>query len=397
MTSIIASIGLVGTLSWSFIQTYTVWRYPSQIGRLLNTEQSLIIVWALILIVGILLVLLTIGILAKSYLELRRDRHYTDVRSSVRQAFYRRLADSNPDWDSLVSSLSDVERRVLVDELARSTELLKGQKTSDLGRLAELLELRDNAKSAIESNSRYQRLWGLKLFIKFGWTADPEWLLNATSANRDEHEAAIRVLANSPDRVSRLAGVEMAFRYEALSVYGMNALYLLVRDDPTTLLQQLDRQDVTHSTLLAQLLRILKRSDTFTGEAPMKGVLESLDHESEGVLRSACAALEGYGWRPDVRDEVDLKISDLFEHQSTDVRISAYEMLGSWGDTAARAKLARAAESETEPRALFVIARILRGDEARFIDGDSRRAIEADFDQWADVGVIGSPHEVHLT
>lgn len=397
MTTLIASTGLLSSPLSSVIQVYPAWLYPTQIGRLYGPDQSITFVVALILIIGTLLGLLTIGILGKSYLELRRNRHYSAVRRSVRQSFYERLADSDPDWDPLVSSLSDVERRVLVDELARSTELLKGEKTADLSRLAESLELRDNAKSAIQSNSRYRRLWGLKLFIKFGWTADPEWLLNATSAHRDEREAAIRVLANSPDRVTRLAGVEMAFRFDGLSVYGMNALYLLVRDDPTPLLEQLDRQDLTHSTLLAQLLRILVQSDTFTGDAPMDGVLACLDHESAAVRRSACAALADYGWRPDVRDEVDLIISDLFEDPSTAVRISAYEMLGSWGDTAARAKLARAAESEAGSRALFVIARLLRGDAGLFLNRDSRRTLEDNFERWAEVGEIGSPHEVHLT
>lgn len=397
MTSIIVSTGLFLIPFSSGIHAYSAWLYPTQIGRLVRSEESITLVLALITIVGILLVLLIIGTLGKSYLELRRDRNYTAVRRSVRQEFYQQLVDSDPEWDSLVASLSDVERRVLIEELARSTELLKGEKTAELSRLAESLKLRDDAKSAIESNSGYQRLWGLKLFIKFDWTADPEWLLSATSAHRDEREAAIRVLANSPDRVTQLAGVEMALGFNGLSVYGMNALYLLVRDDPTPLLQQLDSQDITHSTLLAQLLRVLEQSDTFTGEGPMDGVLECLDHESIAVRQSACAALADHGWRPDVRDKVDLMISNLFDDPSTAVRISAYEMLGSWGDTAARAKLARAAESETDSRALFDIACILRNDAERFLDRDSRRALERDFEHWAEVGEIGSPHEVHLT
>lgn len=367
----------------------SAWFFQLQLGRLIGIDAPYGHVLTAIILLGVFLLVLIGAILGKSWVELRRDRRDRAVRRSVRDGFYEQLANPHPDWESLVASLSEVERDVLVEELSRSTELLEGSKTADLRHLAETLGLREEAIAAVESESRYRRLWGLKLFIQFGWSADPEWLSAATSQDRDEGEAAIRVLANGPDRITRLAGIDLALQYDGLSVYGMQALHRLVRSDPAPLLEQLDRQEISDSALLSQLLRILAHSDTFTGEAPMDGVLECLDHDSSSVRRAACSVLATYGWRPDVRDRVDLTITDLFDDPSTAVRIEAYRMLGQWDDAAAHAKLSRAADSETDSRALYTIAAIFDGDLDRSIEQNATGSSEHDFEPWAGVGEIG--------
>lgn len=389
MISLIPLLQSLSSTPATAVHVASSWFFQLQLGRVIDIDSFYGHVLTAILALGVFLLVLVGTILGKSWVELRRDQRDRAIRRSVRQEFYKQLADPHPDWESLVASFSDIERDVLVEELSRSTKLLEGSKTADLRRLAETLGLREEARAAIDSDSRYRRLWGLKLFIQFGWSADPEWLTAATSQDRDEGEAAIHVLANSPDRITRLAGIELALQFDGLSVYGMQALHRLVRSDSVPLLEQLDRQEISDSAPLSQLLRILARSDTFTGEAPMDGVLQCLDHDSPSVRRAACSVLAEYGWRPDVRDRVDLLIADLFDDPSTAVRIEAYRMLGQWDDAAAQAKLSKAADSETDSRALYTLAAILDENLDRRVEQDETGSIHADLEPLGDVGEIG--------
>lgn len=347
-------------------------------------------------IVTVTILLLVAAVLSKAVRNAERTRRQTRMEQSVRQTLYEGLAARDPDWEGLVADLSDREEDVLVRLLERGTELVSGSAAEDLSALAEAIDLRERARTKIESEKRYDRLRGLTLFIEFGWVADPEWLLECTSADRDEAEAAIRILANDPNPVTRLAGVEIALRQPSLSVYGTHALSDLLEDDPEPLLQQLDRQDVDEPELLAQLLRVLVHSETATGDAPMAGVLAGLRHDSPIVREAACAVLGKYGWRAEVRDQVDLTVTELFEDPAVQVRIQAYEMLASWGDTAARAKLARAAEAETNPRALFTIARGLGNEAKLFLGPDGTNSMEQRYGSWREVPELGIAHPQRL-
>lgn len=340
--------------------------------------------------------LLVAAVLSKAVRNRRRARRETRLETSVRQTVFEGVVATDTDWETVVAEFTERERDVLVGLLERGTELLTGTAAEDLTALAEAIDLRALARSKVESDRRAERLRGLSLFIEFGWTADPEWLLECTSADRDEAEAAIRILGNEPNPVTRLAGVELAMRQPSLSVYGTDALSELLEDDPAPLLEQLDRQDVEEPELLAQLLRVLVHTETATGDAPMGGVLACLDHDSPLVRGAACAVLGKYGWRSEVRDQADLVVSDLFDDPSVRVRIQAYEMLASWGDTAARAKLARAARSETNSRALFAIARGL-GSEARlFLGPDGSRSIKKQYGTWTEVRELDIGHPQRL-
>jgi len=350
----------------------------------------------LLAIVTVTILLLIAAVLSKAIRNAERTRRKTRLEQSVRRTLYEGLAARDADWEGLVADLSDREEEVLVRLLERGTELVSGSAAEDLSALAEAIDLRERARTKIESENRYERLRGLTLFIEFGWVADPEWLLECTSADRDEAEAAIRILANDPNPVTRLAGVEIALRQPSLSVYGTHVLSDLLEDDPEPLLQQLDRQDVEEPELLAQLLRVLVHSETATGDAPMAGVLAGLRHDSPIVREAACAVLGKYGWRAEVRDQVDLVVTELFEDPAVKVRIQAYEMLASWGDTAARAKLARAAESEANPRALFTIARGLGNEAKLFLDPDGTTSMEQRYGSWREVPELGIDHPQRL-
>ncbi|MEF8838063.1 MAG: HEAT repeat domain-containing protein [Haloarculaceae archaeon] len=315
------------------------------------------------------------------------------MEQSLRHAVYAQLSQPDPSWDGLLTEMTDTKQKVLVRLMERGTDLVVGSTADRLHDLTEEMGLRQQARSLIESDDRADRLAGLSLFIEFGWKADPEWLVEETSSDQAEIEAVVHVLANASSPLTRVIGINLAIERGILSVYGTHGLFRLLREDPDLLLERLNRDGVQDPELLVPLLRILTHSKRASEQAPVAAVIANLEHESPLVRGAACGVLGKYGWRGVVRDQVDLIVDELFDDESAYVRIKVYEMLGRWGDAAARAKLAFAAESETNSRALFTIARNLGERDSQSFGPRGDHTLARRFSTWAEVSALDTIHQ----
>ncbi|MEF8780202.1 MAG: HEAT repeat domain-containing protein [Haloferacaceae archaeon] len=351
-------------------------------GQALDAYVSItLVVWVGIVVLALLIASgsLTLG---KSVSEYYADRRREAVEDSVRTQLTGRLEAEQPDLSPWVESLSEAERDVLVEQVTDLAAVLSGSNRHRLVELAGVLGLREAARESIESGNRRERLRGLSTLIRFDWAVDPEWLVSNLADSPAEREAAIRLLSVDPTEDDRWLGVDLAFAGERLSIYGVDALFRLSREDPSPLLHQLDRGEIEDPQLLVQALLVIGQVETAVSDAPLDGVVGSLGDDRAAVRAEACRALGGYGWRSDVRGTAD--VGALLSDPADEVRIAAYRTLGEWGDTDATDQLVGAARAETAPRAKLAALQEL-GEEAGWVlETDLRRDSVRRLQPWID-------------
>lgn len=329
-----------------------------------------LVVWAGIVVLALLLTSggLTLG---KSISEYYADRRRDAVAEAVRTRLYDQLDDDAPEISSWVESLSETERNVLEAQVRELVDVVSGSDRDRLVELAVVLGLRDAARESIEDGDRRERLHGLSTLVAFEWEVEANWLTHNLKGNRSEREAAIRILGLEPTERDRRLGVDLAFADGSLSVYGVDALFRLVRENPSPLLSELDCGEVEDPRLLRQALLVVGHAETSVGKAPMGGVVRLLQSEHAVVRAGAVRALGPYGWRDDVRAAVDIEA--LVSDPEMEVRVAAYRTLGAWGDRDATELLVAAAETESKQRARLIALQQLGEEAAWVLETDVRR------------------------
>ena len=371
---------------------FVAWMVPAQA---LDAYVSMtLVIWVGIVILALLLASgsLTLG---KSIAGYYADRRREAVEDAGRNDLHDRLGsdETSVSGQSALStwadSLSETEREVLVDLVREHARMLLGSERRRLIALAEELGLREEATTAIETGSRYDRLRGLSLLIAFDWAVDPEWLVDHVGTSRAEREAAIRVLGIDPSEDDRWMGIDASFAGGNLSVYGVDALFELLRADPSPLLTELSRREIADPGLQAQALLVVGHAETALDSAAVEGVVDLLDSDHATVRARACLALANYGWRTDLRDAVDT--GALVADPDPDVRLAAYRMLGAWDDTTATDELIRAAQREDDPRAKLTALRELGEDSAWVTWTDIGPSPTERLRRWAEAGDVLEP------
>ncbi|MFB6299408.1 MAG: HEAT repeat domain-containing protein [Halobacteriales archaeon] len=321
-----------------------------------------IALWAGVVIIALLIAVGFIT-LAESIVrridDIRRER----VRSSVRFGILERMTVEGPDWKSWIDELSAVERDVArnqLDEYLRNTRGAERKRLQDLGRA---LDIPAEAKQRLDSNKRHKQLQALTWLALLEEPVEIDRLRSICSADSGLRAAGARLLYATSDPDVRTHGTDLLLGNGdvTLSVYGLDTLYLLHRDDPTSLLERgrVDHQEWRPS-LLIQVLTVLRHCGIAGRDAPMAWIVELTEHDLPSVRAAAALTLAPEGWRSDLRTTVDADA--LTTDPDPTARRAIYTMLAEWGNQTARETLAMAARSETDQRSRVQALEQLRGD-----------------------------------
>lgn len=353
---------------------------PSGARPLLITPEVIGLEVVLVLAIALFGVLaslftLTMGLSIVSH---RRDTERDAVRETVRSELLDRLARDDPEWEGWVEGLGSTRRAVLVELLETYLDMLVGEDHDRLVDLAEALGLDRSARTALTSTDQEERCKGLRRLALLEQPVDPAWLLPRISTARVEREAAVPVLALDPD--NRDMAIDLLLDGDHLTGFGMEALYGLIEDHPTPLVERLDAIDAPD--LLAQVLLVLADVPLSDEPIPIDPLTALLEHDDERVRARACLVLASAGWQAELRTRLNL---DALLDDVPTVRASAYRMLGKWRDESAREHLRAALEVETDRPAKITLVRSLldhgrRGD--RFV---LEAAVEPSVLVWADI------------
>jgi hypothetical protein len=315
-------------------------------------EPSLELVsWAGLAVVALLV---TVGTLTLGESIYRRigDRRRDAVQSDVRFEILERMSDESPDWETWVAGLSEVERDVARTELDTYLRSTEGEEHRRLRELGDALGIASDARATVSDGKRHEKLRALTWLALLDEPVDPATLRRSCTGDSDLRAAAARVLHEAGHPDARSAGTDLLLGdgQLTLSVYGLDTLHQLHRDSPTPLLERAATAYTDwRPSLIIQVLAVLRYCGPGDRQAPREWIVELTDHELPAVRAAAVTALEPEGWRPELRETVD--VQRLVTDSDPATRQAVYGMLAEWGDATAREHLADAARLESDQRA----------------------------------------------
>jgi len=313
---------------------------------------STIVLVFVALVVGLLLAVLfylTLGLsVYRSVKRTRRDR----VESSLRTELLDRLFAEQPDWETWTAELSAVERDVVESLLDEHLRELDGSEAETLRELGDALEIPERAGRRLEARNEYDRLHALTWLTLL---SRPEPYLESSFEPRTPRErASVVTLLEQTDRLPDastgteilLDGIDGQF-----TVFGQDTLYRVARQDPAPLLRAANEAYETWpEPLLGQVLAVCAQLETSVRESDLAWLIAVLEGGTEATRAAAAEALASFGWRGSLRERALLERA--VNDPSPRVRKAVYQMLASWGDTAALAVLRRALADEPDASAL---------------------------------------------
>lgn len=246
--------------------------------------------------VGSIILLLLLGTgglaLGRAIAAARTDRHNREVRRSVREWFDERVTATDPAWRSAVRELSDSERRVLTDLLEERLRDPSESRPPELETLAAALDVQPDFERV--PRRRHERLETLNWAALLGRDVDPEALATYVTDDRDEREAAARVLLASSAPDARQTATELLLRDEPLSVFGLDTLYRHHRSDASDLVRiATDRRESMDPATLTQILSVAGECNRPTDGA-VDDVADCLSHESARVRAATSRTLTAW-------------------------------------------------------------------------------------------------------
>lgn len=304
------------------------------------------------LVVGLLLAVqfyLTISLsVYRSVKRTRRDR----VEPELRTELLSRLFAENPDWEAWTGELSAVERDVVESLLDEHLRELDGSEAEMLRRLGDALGIPERAGRRLEAGSEYDRLHALTWLTLL---RRPEPYLESSFEPRTPRErASVVTLLEKTDRLpDEATGIAILLDGidEQFTVFGQDTLYRVARRNPAPLLRTAsEAYETWPEPLLGQVLAVCAQLETSVRESELAWIVAVLETGTEATRAAAADALASFGWRASLREQAFLERA--VNDPSPRVRKAVYEMLASWGDTAALHVLRRALADETDPGAL---------------------------------------------
>lgn len=342
-------------ISPPFVSSSTV----SPISSAVELPLSLVTIAGLALIALLTVIAaFTVGRSLQRYWHRQRT---TAVRDELRTELLDRLYDSgNPEWDTWVDTLSQLERSILESLLEEYLRELDGSDARTLAGLGEALGIDDRARRQLKTGGSYERLHALTWLALLNDPPDQEVLETYCTGTPRERAAAARVLyaSDHPDIAS--IGVELMLREldGAFTIFGIDTLYRVAEANPSRLFERAAADyDTWDPALQEQVLLVTRHVHTVVGGSDLSWVVDLLSSPEERTRIEAVRTLGGYGWRRSLRDQVD--IDTLCADPSPKVRASAYRILGEWGDAEAVTTLRTAAAAEGDDRARVAAAESL--------------------------------------
>lgn len=309
-----------------------------------------IVLWIGIGLFSLLLstALLTIGYSGLMYY---RDRSEAAVKETLSPKLYEYLDGDDQNWEAAwITNLTREQRSVLGKTLEDHFELVEGDDRERLVELATKVGVKTDAIASLQSSRKRSRQAALKRLTTLRHPMDPDRILSVISTDRVERELASFLLQLDPTPEKRRKALELLLSDGLLTIFGMETLYRVVRDDPTLAFEWLADSETKDPELTAQILTVLTKVDPIPDDAPLKGLIGCLDHDDYRIRTNACLVLGEYGWRSDIRDEID--VESILNDEDPRVRSAAYRMLGKWGDWDARRQLISGLITESDERAI---------------------------------------------
>jgi len=305
--------------------------------------------------IGILLTVslavLGFGIVVRAVRTERSQNRREALKPDIRTAFFARLRSDDPDWDSWVNGLTPAERDVLHDLLDEHLRLLDGSDRDRLQPLTAALGVDQWAIRTLETDDRYAKLTALGWLALLDHPHDPDRIERTCGGDATLRAAGARVMleqeyANAPERGIRLL---LGDPTESLTAFGLDTLYELTRSQPDSLIEYAKtRHEDWTSTLLVQVLRVLRTTALMDVDSSLGWIIDQCDHQSPAVRAAAIRALADSGWREELRSRVP--VEPLTNDTSPAVRTATYRTLGAWRVPEACERLSRAARKERNPR-----------------------------------------------
>lgn len=292
------------------------------------------------LLVGALVVLApligTIGIatVSLSVWKRRAERHREARQQRLSQELLSYLSTDDPDWEMWVETCPAADRRELRRLLSEYLRLLRGSHYDRFCELGEALDMESDARGKLARNSdRFRALTWLALL---GKSVDPNWLTEHCTDTPTLRAAAARVLLNSehPDAARQGTEILLGDGATPLSAFGLDVLYQFNNGAENPLLSiAAAHAHEWDCRVLVQVLTVLRFCHVNAFAEQFEWVVPLLEHDSIRVRLAAVGVIERHGWRPTLREQID--IETLFADEDPRVRIGTYMALASWGDAPA--------------------------------------------------------------
>lgn len=317
------------------------------------------LVFALVLggIMTLFLLSLEIVTLLYTWIRGRRERHRERLRPDIRDEIFTRLVATEPNWTGWARSLGTVEQRVAREILDTYLRQLRGQERTRLQEAGDALDIPAESVAMIQEGDRHDRLRGLVWLSLLEHEIDPDMLWDHCRGDPTVRAGAARVLyATGGDDAVTVGTRLLCGTDQQMTSFGMDTLYRLHRDEPGRLFEYASEKATGWSeAVTVQVLRVVEEFTKIPKDAPTGWLVALSRHDSSEIRAATARAFVGLGWREDLRRDVSLET--LAQDPSSAVRQAFCEMLASWNDDEARAKLRLLARTDTDPRVRLVAFR----------------------------------------
>jgi hypothetical protein len=295
-------------------------------------ELSTFVVWMAIAL-AVVVSLIGLATLAISAYRYRHEKRQRELRPAMTNELFSRLNDDDPDWETWVTGLSNVERDAARSATERLLRQVRGAERHELGRLAAALGVdRERLSQDVESGELYRTLRALTWLALVEYPSVVDRAIERCTGDRAVRTALARVLYENNDPRASREGVDLLLGEgaEALSVFGLDTLYRIVHRDPTHFLDLAkEGHEEWSDRMLLQVLLVLRHGRSGVGPASIEWVTDCVDRDPE-VLAEALLLLAEYGWSSRIREAIDLM--EFARHPDPEVRRAAYIAFGEWDE-----------------------------------------------------------------
>jgi hypothetical protein len=331
-------------------------------------EFSTFIIWGAIALAVVVSLIGLVTLVISTY-RYHNEKRRRERRPAMANELFSRLNDDDPDWETWVTELSSVERDAARSATERLLRQLRGAERRELGRLAAALGVdRERIGRDVESGNLYRTLRALTWLALVEYPSVVDRAIKHCTEDRAVRTALARVLYENNDPRANREGIDLLLDEGdgPLSVFGLDTLYRIVRQDPTHLLSLAEeRHREWDDRMLLQVLLVIRHGRSGVRPASIEWVTDCVNRDPE-VLAETLLLLAEYGWSPQIREAIDL--TEFANHSDPEVRRAAYIALGEWDEVG---RIVDLLYEETDDLARLVGIRVLEANGYTELDHSS--------------------------